>query len=90
MTKVIEVFTYFLLHFLSLNINLDGCHLFLYFIKARFLNHTLLQKKLIIDGLKISESANYFGEEKYNEQKRMEDGAAAMRELLQGISAEKI
>ncbi|GEK11335.1 hypothetical protein [Pseudoalteromonas peptidolytica] len=60
------------------------------FYKSSFPESYAIAKKLILDGLKISESANYFGEEKYNEQKRMEDGAAAMRELLQGISAGKI
>ena len=57
--------------------------------KASFPESFEIAKKLIVDGIKISESANYFGDEKYNEQKRMEDGASAMRELLQGIAAGK-
>jgi hypothetical protein len=57
--------------------------------KASFPESYEIAKKLIIDGIKITESADYFGEETYNEQKKMEDGASAMRELLHGISAGK-
>lgn len=43
-----------------------------------------IAKKLIIDGLKITQSAG-----DHYESKRMRDGADAMRKMLQGIAAGK-
>jgi hypothetical protein len=48
-----------------------------------------IAKKLIIDGIKISESAGFSGEENLDESKRMYDGALAMEQLLRGIAAGK-
>ena len=46
-----------------------------------------IAKKLIIEGLKIADSAGSYGSEGYDdERKRMADGAEAMRSLLRGIS----
>lgn len=55
--------------------------------KSYFPESYSIAKKLIIDGLKISESAGYFGNEQHDEAKRMHDGALAMRQLLKGIAA---
>lgn len=55
--------------------------------KSYFPESYEIAKKLIIDGLKISESAGYFGNEQFDESKRMYDGALTMRQLLKGIAA---
>jgi len=49
-----------------------------------------IAKTLVVEGLKIAESAGRVGSEGYyDERKRLEDGAATMRELLKGIAGGK-
>lgn len=55
--------------------------------KSTFPESYQIAKTLLIDGLNIVESAGYYGTESTDEQKRMRDGADAMRELLEGIAA---
>ncbi|MEO2279513.1 hypothetical protein [Pseudoalteromonas pernae] len=55
--------------------------------KDTFPESYAIAKQLIIDGLKITNSAGKYGSDGYeDEKKRMDDGAEAMRALLRGIS----
>lgn len=55
--------------------------------RERFPESYEIAKKLLLSGLRITESSGSVGSKGYyDEQKRMKDGAAAMRRLLIGIS----
>jgi hypothetical protein len=56
--------------------------------KERFPEAYEIAKRLVMDGIRITESAGNTGTEGYyDEKKRMEDGAATMRQLLKGIAS---
>ncbi|MFN2188436.1 MAG: hypothetical protein ACK2T3_06715 [Candidatus Promineifilaceae bacterium] len=56
--------------------------------KDRFPEAYEVAKRLVMDGLRITESAGSVGTDGfYDERKRMEDGATTMRQLLKGIAS---
>lgn len=59
--------------------------------KSTFPETYLIAKELVINGLNVTASAGDAGSpDYYDERKRMQDGSAAMRQMLRGIAGEKV